>query len=332
MNRNVASARRPITGDSADAWVLAQALYLHSRVRVANVDDYAINNVYRSTVPKPGPSPEPGRPYGWLADLDRLRVLLTRAGPHVVSGPGGGCHVWVAPAQPVASVVAPIALGLAAMLLSRDSSPLLNPVTGPLQLPVAPHRLGGRSKVLDGYGLGPACRSLNGGSSIAGTSERGIRRKAVEMRRAYVFLITGSGTIGAMTIPVGGVAPRVPVLVRLPVPTRDGLRDRAALEKASMSGYLESLIRHDLASPDASAFIAIKAPTFASRGKNGTGRPTKGARATVMLRIEPSLREEIHQRAHSLQLTVIDYLESLVSRDISAPAPVGEEMAFAQTA
>lgn len=182
-------------------------------------------------------------------------------------------------------------------------------------------------------GLRIACRSLAAGSSIAGTTRGTACPKKVETRRAYAFLITTSDTIGAMTTSVDGAAPRVPVLVRLPVPTRDRLRDRAALERASMSRHLESLIRHDLAGPENSAFIAIKAPTFASRGKNGAGRPTKGARATVMLRIEPSLREEVHQRAHSLQLTVIDYLESLVSQDISAASTSsGEAMAFDQTA
>ena len=181
-------------------------------------------------------------------------------------------------------------------------------------------------------GSRPACRNPSAGLSNAAINQESATRTPDEKRRAYAFLITESDIISAMTTSVDGVTLRVPVLVRLPVTTRDGLRDRAGLERASMSGYLESLIRHDLNSSGSSAFIALKAPTFASRGKNGAGRPTKGARATLMLRIEPSLREDIHQRAHSLQLTVIDYFESLVSRDISAAATAGEEMAFDQTA
>lgn len=157
---------------------MAQTLSPHPKVRVANVDDDgAITNSYRSTVPKSGPLPAPGRPYALhlsdeagryrllgfdldaqkgpvAADLDRLRALLTRAGlAHVVcaSGPGGGRHVWVALAQPVsAAVVAGIARGLARMLPSLDTAPLLNPRTGALRPPLAPHRLGGRSEVLDG--------------------------------------------------------------------------------------------------------------------------------------------------------------------------------------
>ena len=178
MSRTAAGPGRPAPADSNYPWSLAQALSPHPKVRVANIDDDgAITNLYRSTVPKTGPSPAPGRPYALhladeagryrllgfdldaqkgpvAADLDRLRALLTRAGlPHVVcmSGPGGGRHVWVALAQPVAAaVVAGIARGLAGMLPSLDTAPLLNPRTGALRPPLAPHRLGGRSEVLDG--------------------------------------------------------------------------------------------------------------------------------------------------------------------------------------
>ena len=178
MSRSAASPGRPAPFDPGYAWSLSQALSPHPKVRIANVDDDGtITNLYRSTVPKSGPAPAPGRPYALhladetgryrllgfdldtqkgpvAADLDRLRALLTRAGlPHVVcaSGPGGGRHVWVGLAQPVpAAVVAGIARGLAAMLPSLDTAPLLNPRTGALRPPLAPHRLGGRSEVLDG--------------------------------------------------------------------------------------------------------------------------------------------------------------------------------------
>ena len=178
MSRSAANPGCSARTDSSAAWSLAQALSPHPRVRVANVDDAgAITNLYRTAVPKTGPSPEPGRPYAVhladesgryrllgfdldaakgpvAADVDRLRELLTRAGlAHVVcaSGPGGGRHVWAAVAQPVAAaVVAGIARALAAMLPSLDTAPLLNPRTGALRPPLAPHRLGGRSEVLDG--------------------------------------------------------------------------------------------------------------------------------------------------------------------------------------
>ena len=178
MSRAAAGCGRSASADQDYAWSLAQSLSPHPKVRVANVDDDGgITNLYRSTVPKSGPPPAAGRPYALhladeagryrllgfdldaqkgpvAADLDRLRALLTRAGlPHVVcvSGPGGGRHVWVALAQPVsAGVVAGIARGLAKMLPSLDTAPLLNPRTGALRPPLAPHRLGGRSEILDG--------------------------------------------------------------------------------------------------------------------------------------------------------------------------------------
>lgn len=178
MSRSAAEPGRPTTTSPNAAWALAQALSPHSKVRVANVDDDgAITNLYRSTVSKSGPPPAQGLPYALhladesgryrllgfdldaqkgpvLADLDRLRALLNRSGlPHVVcaSGPGGGRHVWVALTQPVtAAVVAGVARGLAAMLPSLDTAPLLNRRTGALRPPLAPHRLGGRSEVLDG--------------------------------------------------------------------------------------------------------------------------------------------------------------------------------------
>ncbi|GGM16036.1 hypothetical protein GCM10011594_40060 [Nakamurella endophytica] len=88
------------------------------------------------------------------SDLARLRQLLGRAGvPHVVcrSGPGGGRHVWAAVGEPVpAPVVARLARGLRQLLPSLDVSALLNPATGALRPPGAPHRLGGRSEILAG--------------------------------------------------------------------------------------------------------------------------------------------------------------------------------------
>ncbi len=167
-----------VSGPAADPWALVQAISPHPRVRIADVDDVdAIANSYRGTVPAAGPSPADGRPWAIhltddrgryrllgfdldgkrgpaATDVERLRGLLTRAGlPHVVcvSGPGGGRHVWAALAEPVtAAVVAGIARGLAALLPSLDPIPLLNPRTGALRPPLAPHRHGGRSEVIAG--------------------------------------------------------------------------------------------------------------------------------------------------------------------------------------
>ena len=131
---------------------------------------------------------------------------------------------------------------------------------------------------------------------------------------------------------LGTSATRVAMLIRMQIPVRDGLRDRVANEHASMNHYLEDLVRQDLSGARPAEFIAVKSPKFASRGKNGAGRPTKGARAAVMLRVDAELRERMRLRALSLHLTVNDYLESLVSQDISAANAHGEGMTFDQTA
>jgi len=177
VNRPAAAPGRPVDSP-ADAWSLARALSPHPRVRIADVDDAgAIANSYPATLPAAGPAPADGRPWAIhladdrgryrllgfdldakrgpaTTDVQRLRELLTRAGlPHVVcvSGPGGGRHVWAALAEPVtAAVVAGIARGLSDLLPSLDPIPLLNPRTGALRPPLAPHRHGGRSEVIAG--------------------------------------------------------------------------------------------------------------------------------------------------------------------------------------
>ncbi|HEY5117000.1 MAG TPA: hypothetical protein VIJ00_15875, partial [Nakamurella sp.] len=157
-------------------WQLAAAVSPRPVVRVAALDDTgrALNS-YPDTAPVSGPAPD--RPYAVhltdtrgrytllgfdldtrhgpvAADLARLHALLDRARlPHVTcaSGPGGGRHVWVALAEPVtAAVVAGIAHGLARMLPSLDTAPLLNTRTGALRPPGAPHRSGGTSQVIAG--------------------------------------------------------------------------------------------------------------------------------------------------------------------------------------
>ena len=178
-----------------------------------------------------------------------------------------------------------------------------------------------------------ACRTWEAGPSTTATSrDEACANLPGTPRRAWTFLLTDSATISSMTTSDLDAAPIVPVLVRLQVPNRDGLRERAAVRRESMCRHLEALIRGDLTAPGTAPFVTADSPTFVSRGKNGAGRPTKGVRPTVMLRIEPALREAIHRRASALQLTVNDYLESLVSQDISAARASKEAVALSQTA
>jgi hypothetical protein len=163
---------------AAEAWALAASISPRPAIRIAAVDDAGrIENRYPRTISVHGTPPPVGLPYALhltdarhrfrllgfdldaktgpvAADLAVLRELLGRADlEHIVcaSGPGGGRHVWVALAEPVpAELIGGIAHGLAALLPSIDTAALLNPATGALRPPGAPHRAGGVSTLIAG--------------------------------------------------------------------------------------------------------------------------------------------------------------------------------------
>lgn len=87
-------------------------------------------------------------------DLQQLAgVLDDLAIPHLVcrSGPSGGAHVWVGLAEGVdPDMVARLARMLEGWLPTADPTPLLNPSTGCVRPPGAPHRLGGTSTLVTG--------------------------------------------------------------------------------------------------------------------------------------------------------------------------------------
>lgn len=95
-----------------------------------------------------------GHPDAVARDLARLTGLLDDlAVPHLVcrSGPTGGAHVWLGCSEPVdAALVATLARLLAGWLPTLDPSPLLNPATGCVRPPGAPHRWGGTSRLVAG--------------------------------------------------------------------------------------------------------------------------------------------------------------------------------------
>ena len=108
-------------------------------------------------------------------DADTITTLLADHGlDHMVSrsGPGGGVHVWV----PVsgeqgleAGTVARLARAAARRLPALDIAPLLNPATGAVRPPGAPHRAGGRAELL--YPADPA-DALMVCDTAANTAER----------------------------------------------------------------------------------------------------------------------------------------------------------------
>lgn len=86
------------------------------------------------------------------ADLARLRRALEEAGLGYVvaaSGSAGGRHVWVSAQAPLeAALVGAIAEAAAARLSTLDAGMLRNPRTGAARPIGAPHRDGGRSRLL----------------------------------------------------------------------------------------------------------------------------------------------------------------------------------------
>lgn len=88
------------------------------------------------------------------ADATRLAGLLSELGiEHLVcaSGPTGGRHVWLGLRESLdAEVVRALAYLLKAWLSTLDLAPLVNPTSGCVRPPGAPHRLGGRSQVIAG--------------------------------------------------------------------------------------------------------------------------------------------------------------------------------------
>jgi hypothetical protein len=102
------------------------------------------------------------------ADCGCLCALLVEQGiGHVVcvSGPSGGRHVWMALAAGVdPALVASLARKLGRLLPSLDISPLLNPATGCLRPPGAPHRSGtGVSEIV----AGSTGTLMHAGTSVA---------------------------------------------------------------------------------------------------------------------------------------------------------------------
>ncbi len=165
---------RPLS--RSQAWELTRTVSPRPLVRVADVDAYgkAVNTYTRrgrTAGARPGapwavyltdqagafrllafdfdaakgdPAADAAALRGWLEDAGLAHVLTC-------SGPSGGRHVWLALAEAVdAGTVDTLARLVRARLPSLDIAPLVNPVTGCVRPPGAPHRAGGSSTVLTG--------------------------------------------------------------------------------------------------------------------------------------------------------------------------------------
>lgn len=177
MNRDPSAPAQPC-GEEVDGWALTNRISPRRVVRAAAVDaDGHPLNSYPLVHPVAGARPwtpwavhladADGRYRLLCADLDakassetaavdatRLVGLLAELGiPHLVcaSGPMGGRHVWIGLLESLdAEVVRALAHLLKAWLPSLDVAPLVNPTSGCVRPPGAPHRLGGSSRVIAG--------------------------------------------------------------------------------------------------------------------------------------------------------------------------------------
>lgn len=164
------------SGGHAAAWDLTRVLSPRARVRVADVDEYgrAVNTYSDERATSAAAPDRPWAVYltdrrGYFRllgfDLDSTRgsveadaavltEILSQAGIRAVrciSGPGGGRHIWVGLADPVAApYVRRLAVALSSLLPTLDFGLLLNPRTGCLRPPGAPHRRGTESVVVAG--------------------------------------------------------------------------------------------------------------------------------------------------------------------------------------
>ena len=164
-------------GGYAAAWDLTRVLSPRPRVRLADVDERDGRPLNRYGTELPTSAPAPDRPWAMYltdnkgrfrllafdldasrgsveADAAALTEILARAGIRAVrciSGPGGGRHLWVGLADPVAATaVRRIVEALSQLLPTLDFGLLLNPRTGCVRPPGAPHRSGTESMVIAG--------------------------------------------------------------------------------------------------------------------------------------------------------------------------------------
>lgn len=177
MNRDPFALGQP-RGEDGDGWALTGRISPRRMVRAATVDvDGQPLNSYPLIHPVTGSRPwtpwavhladATGRFRLLCADLDakasavqatadaaRLSGLLAELGiDHLVcaSGPTGGRHVWLGLSDPLdAETVSALAHLLKVWLPTLDTAPLLNPTSGCVRPPGAPHRLGGNSQVIAG--------------------------------------------------------------------------------------------------------------------------------------------------------------------------------------
>jgi len=153
-------------------------------------------------------------------------------------------------------------------------------------------------------------------------------------RRASRFLMHETGSISDMERKNGrpSKGPRAVMPFRLPIPLRARTRMVHESLGVTFTAFVEQLAADDLARPSADRMIP--APTDLATHRTGhRGRPSKGPRTTITLKMSHELAGQIKERATALGLSINDYLECLVSQDIRVSrAAVGEGMVLDQSA
>ncbi len=153
-------------------------------------------------------------------------------------------------------------------------------------------------------------------------------------RRASAYLMDENGSIGRMERKIGrpSKGPRAVMIFRLPTPLRSRARIVTDDLGITLTAFVEQLATNDVARPRANRLIL--APTdLAARRTGHRGRPSKGPRTTITLKVSYELAGQIKERATARGQSINDYLECLVSQDARVTrAAVGEGMVLDQSA
>ena len=142
-----------------------------------------------------------------------------------------------------------------------------------------------------------------------------------------------NGSIDRMERKIGrpSKGPRAVMIFRLPTPLRSRTRIVTDDLGITLTAFVEQLATDDVSRPCANR--TSDPINLATRRTGHRGRPSKGPRTTITLKVSYELARRIKERATALGLSINDYLECLVSQGVRVHrAAAGEGMVLDQSA